>query len=144
MKKCRVCGSILPDDATSCSVCNTQNPFDKQKTAYDLTMAIDPMEANSDLYRVKSRKKLLLLAWLLGFTGLPFKYIGFVKKALISLVISLILLVAFVLLCYFVISSNILFVVLSAVAPLLIVNIVLGIYFTTHPSLKDSFGEYLR
>ncbi len=146
MKKCRRCGSLLPDDATFCTVCNMANPFDveKKKTAYDLTMAINPLEKNAALYRVKSRKKLLLYAWLLGFTGVPFKYLGFAKKALISLGISVLLVIALVLLCYFLISKNFVFCLLSALAALVIVNVVLGIYFTTHPSLKDSFGEYLR
>lgn len=146
MKKCLRCGSLLPDDATVCTTCNLENPFDieKKKTAYDLTMAFDPMADSQDLYRVKSRKKLLVYAWLLGFTGFPYIYLGYKKKALISLIVSLLFIIALTVISSLLISPSALVIVLCALASIVLCNSFYGIFFLSHSSLKDSFGEYLR
>lgn len=58
MKKCKRCGALLEENVTICPHCGIENPVqpEKKKTAYDLTIAFDPMAQGSSLYRVKSRK----------------------------------------------------------------------------------------
>ena len=93
MKKCKRCGALLEENVTICPHCGIENPVqpEKKKTAYDLTIAFDPMAQGSSLYRVKSRKKLLVFSFLLAFLGVPYFYIEKAKKGWISLSIFFIL-----------------------------------------------------
>lgn len=145
MKKCKRCGTLLDENATVCTVCGIDHPCvdEPKKTEYDLTLAFDPMEQNTNLYRLKSRKKLLVFAWLFGFLGVPYFYMGYGKKGLFTLFLSL-LWMGVPFLGLFLGLKSVLYGAIALVAILLIINIGFGIFFLTHPSYKDVRGEYLR
>ena len=147
MKKCRQCGTLLDENVNTCTMCGIDNPFEKEKkkTAYDLTVMFDAMGSDVSLYRVKSRKTLVLLAWLLGFCGAPLFYTGYVKKGFLSILAFLIVaLIPFLVLFL----SNILSLVPSLLiglgSSILVLNIISGVLFTRNLSFKDHNGEYLR
>ena len=52
MKKCKRCGALLEENVTICPHCGIENPVktEKKKTAYDLTIAFDPMAQGSSLF----------------------------------------------------------------------------------------------
>lgn len=145
MKKCKRCGTLLDENATVCTVCGIDHPCkdEPKKTEYDLTLAFDPMEQNTDLYRLKSRKKLLVFAWLLGFLGVPYFYMGYEKKGLLTLIIS-VLCMGGAFLGLFLGLNSILYGAIALGVILLIINIGFGVFFVRHASYKDVHGEYLR
>ena len=150
MKKCKRCGALLEENVTICLHCGIENPVqpEKKKTAYDLTIAFDPMAQGSSLYRVKSRKKLLVFSFLLAFLGVPYFYIEKAKKGWISLSIFFILGGLSSLILSSITSKNGNYSIWMTLIPLLsiivLMNVIIGVYMVMHPSLKDGRGEYLR
>ncbi len=147
MKKCRQCGTLLDEHESTCTVCGINNPFEieKKKTEYDLTVMFNAMGSDVNLYRVKKRKTLLLLAWLLGFVGAPLIYTGYVKKGLISILLFLLISSISFIILYFCNVLNFAFSLsLGIVLSIVLLNVISGIIFTKNVSFKDCNGEYLR
>ena len=150
MKKCKRCGTLLDENVTTCPTCGKEKPFEdeKKKTEYDLTLAFDPMAQGSSLYRIKSRKKMLVLAFIFAFLGAPYFYMERKKEGWISL---------FVFLTLSALGAGVFSILggkqggyawwmtlLPIIAVLLLENLIIGFYLLAHPSYKDGRGEYLR
>lgn len=150
MKKCKQCGAFIDENVTTCPQCGIDNPLEmeKKKTAYDLTVAFDPMAKGSTLYRIKSRKKLIVFSFLLAFLGVPYFYLGKAKKGWISLSVFFILGGLSSLILSLITSNkgnySLWMTLIPLLSVLIIMNLVVGIYVLMHPSMKDARGEYLR
>ncbi len=147
MKRCKQCGTLLDEHEDTCTVCGIDHPFEKEKkkTEYDLTVMFNAMGSDVNLYRVKKRKTLLILAWLLGFAGAPLMYTGYIKKGLFAVLLFVIISVLSFLVLYFgKIMSLISSICLCIGGSVILLNVISGIIFLKNTSFKDCNGEYLR
>ena len=145
MPICKNCGSrITKFDKDMCPICGERNPFDTESDqTQDITGVIGKLGNDLNLSKMRKRKTMIALAFSLGFAGAPLFYIGYIKNALVWVLINLILGVASVLIP--VLNKQPLwigFVILAGV--LVISNIILGTLLTVKHNFKDSYGELIK
>ncbi|MGE4341863.1 MAG: hypothetical protein AB7E23_02025 [Bacilli bacterium] len=142
MAKCKNCSSQIEDNATVCPICGQINPIKTKKVkTTDMTMKFKQERISEDNYEQKSRKIVVLLFFVIGFTGIPFFYLKDLNRALLSILGSLTILGSALMLGLLI--SDILLWLLGGVIVLYLINIAIGVYYLTHHELKDGQGEFL-
>ena len=144
MPYCKNCHrEISRFDSDICPYCGTRNPIDENYKTQDVTQHIDPVKGEYKLYRSKSRKTYGLLCTLLGYFGIHEFYLGFAKKAVWELVITLLLVGGVGSLLYFLAWKNWMIYLFLFLA-VWIFYAVLGLLYAKKDTLKDAKGEFLR
>ena len=145
MPSCRNCGARLTKfDSDICPVCGTKKPLEGVSTeTIDITSQIDMSGFTPGQKVVRRRKKMLLLAILVGFIGAMFFYI---KKAVLGL-IWLLANVAFIVgLLFILLLAAKAGIVLSILIPVLsayLINSIVGLAYFFKQNLKDGEGEFV-
>lgn len=143
MAKCKNCSSQVEDNATVCAVCGQINPIKSKKVkTVDLTTKFEHDIINRGNYKQSSRKVAVLLFFLLGFTGAAYFYLKDIYRGFISLLGTIVIMGAALLLYGFVFKNEIIIIIIAALI-IFAVNIVVGVYYLTHNELKDGQGEFL-
>ena len=146
MPFCRNCQSrISRFDKDLCPVCGVSHPLEgAESDTVEITTSIDTNPNDATLRKRKSKKTLLILSCLVGFLGVGFFYLKYIKIAIIWLLCNLIFIGGLFSIFYFAVKSP---VGISVVIPLFIAylfNIVTGIFLFFKPNFKDQEGVYLR
>ncbi len=138
MYTCKQCGTPLEKQLSECPICHTKNPAGEPESMVgkDLTETYDPVAPEFQLIRQKSRKLAAILAFGIGFLGIPLFYLGYKRIGLWWLFIAIVV-VAIAILA----GIPALFYLLGG---LLIAQIGLGLVILTNSNLKDGRGELLR
>jgi hypothetical protein len=78
MYTCKKCGTPLEKQLSECPICHTKNPAGEPESMVgkDLTETYDPVAPEFQLIRQKSRKLAAILAFGIGFLGIPLFYLG--------------------------------------------------------------------
>ena len=144
MPKCRNCNkTISKQDFDICPYCGIDHPIESGYKTQDVTQFIDPVTGEYDLYVSKSRKVAVLLSALLGFSGAAFFYLKMRKWAIISLLVTLILVGGVGSLLFFLAWPH----PLAYILPFLVSylpHIGFAVYLGISHSAKDGEGEFLR
>lgn len=143
MAKCKNCGKEIESSCNVCPTCGQINPVKTKKVkTNDITTQIDDELSAFGSYKPKRRIVAAMLFFFVGFTGAPYFYLKNQTKALLSIV-STILILAASLLLGFLVFEQILTPLLVAIALIYLVNIAVGVHYLTHYELKDGKGEFL-
>jgi hypothetical protein len=138
MYTCKKCGTPLEKQLSECPICHTKNPAGEPESmaGKDFTETYDPVAPEYALIRQKSRKAAAILAFTLGFLGIPLFYLGYKRIGLwwlfVAIVAIAVAILAWVPTFYFLIGA------------LLAAQLGLGVYILTSSNLKDGRGELLR
>ena len=128
-----------------CPYCGTTNPIDDSYQTKDVTSFIGATKTDGKLYKSKSKKIVGLLCLLLGYFGAHNFYLGFKKKAIIELLVSILVIGGIGAALFFLLEP-----LKNALAFLIpfgilwLVYIFVSIHYFTSDSLKDSNGVFLR
>lgn len=140
MPKCKYCDkTISKDDYDLCPYCGGKNPIDPDYKTQNITQVI-LTKGNQDLYKSKKKKTAVLLSCLLGPFGATFFYIKEMKKAIICLVTTLILLAVGIVLSVLVWPYTVIFPIVILWAA----HISYGVYIAKSHAFRDGEGEYLH
>lgn len=143
MAKCVQCGSKIKNDASFCPVCGCRNPLDKKERTNDYTLAFEDLTDELKDYNPKKAGRACLLACLLGFCGIQYKYLENKKMMILSIVWSVLSLAFGFLLGYFTSGRSILLAIVVGVLLLFAVNICDGLSFLLFKR-KDGHGEDIK
>lgn len=150
MPICRNCHQpITRFDSDYCPNCGIPDPIDAKYKTKDMTQVIDPQRPNYKLYKSKSRVVAALLCLFLGWSGAHSFYLGFKKRGLIELLVSiaLILIVGGVFLGLSLANMEVISPVLGFVIPFalfFVIFAVRSIYYFKKDSITDKNGVFLR
>ncbi len=90
MPICKNCHrTIQKFDKDICPYCGTENPIEDNYVTKDVTGFIKSSHSNEELYKSKSRKTAGFLCLLLGYFGIHNFYLGYIKKGVLELILSL-------------------------------------------------------
>lgn len=146
MPICKNCHrTISKFDNDMCPYCGTANPIEDNYKTNDVTSFIQASGTKETLYKSKSSKMSGLLCAFLGYFGVHNFYLGFKKKAIIELLISLVAIVGIGITLFLLVEplKNIL-AFLIPFALVWLVYIVRSFHYFNNDSLVDSTGELLR
>lgn len=145
MPECKNCHrEISKFDSDVCPFCGTPHPIDDNYKTKDMTSFVDPITGNYKLYRSKSRKAAFALCLSLGWAGAHFFYLGFLKKGLISIVVSLLIIAGVGLPLFFFLPLLSFWSFVIAFGLCWIIYLPLAIKYLFSDSYKDANGEFLR
>ena len=146
MPFCRNCQSrISRFDKDLCPVCGVAHPLEgAESDTVEITTSIDTNENDASLRRRKSKKTLLILSCLLGFLGVGFFYLKYIRIALIWLFSNLVFIGGIFSIFYFAVHTSIGLAILIPLFTVYLFNIVTGIFLFFKPNFKDQEGVYLR
>lgn len=141
MPKCRNCQKTISSrDRDICPYCGIANPIEEGYKTQDITQFIDPVTGEYKLYESKKRSLAVLFSCLLGPFGVAFFYLERKLWAVLSIVLTLILVGVGVVLALFVHPLLVLIPIILDY----IIHIVYGIYLASSHAAKDGNGEFLR
>lgn len=144
MPYCKNCHKEISRlDSDLCPYCGEKNPIASDYATKDVTSHIDPVSGEFKLYKSKSKKLYVLLAFCLGFLGVHDFYLGYKGRGVAFLLSFLISLAG--------VGLGLFFTVLPSAWAFLIPLFVwvlfdgaLGLVLLKKDCLKDATGEYLR
>lgn len=145
MPVCRHCGSRISKlEKDRCPICGELNPLEGVNSdTVEVTGVINITSEDKYDFKPKKKKVFLLLSCLVGFTGVQFFYLKYLRAGLIWLLMNIVMLAGGFSTFYFGVKS----LPLAISIPLAIVytaNIVFGLIVFTKPSFKDGEGNLLR
>ena len=145
MPSCRNCGARLSKfDKDICPVCGTKNPLQGVSSeTVEITSQVDLSGFEAGQKVVRRRKKMLLLACLLGFTGAAFFYLKRKGFALIWLFANLVVIAGLVCLFLFATRLPLVVAILIPIAISYVINAIVGVIYFYLPNLKDGEGEFV-
>lgn len=146
MPICKNCHrTISKFDKDICPYCGTSNPIEDNYQTKDVTSFIKATNSEGKLYKSKSKKVTGLLCALVGYFGIHNFYLGFTKKAVLELLVSLAIIGGIGCLLFFLVPAlNNALAFLIPFAVLWVAYIVISIHYFTNDSLEDSHGVFLR
>ena len=147
MPTCKYCHHTISNfDKDVCPYCGEKNPIDNSYETKDMTQFVNPVTGDFKLYKSKSRMIASFLCLFLGSFGAHCFYLGFVKKGLSELFITLAFVGGFGSLLGFVWFSSLPLplMYLTAFSLVFIAYAIFSIRYFTKDSLKDSRGEFLH
>lgn len=147
MAKCKVCHRDITRYYNDiCPYCGAENPIDSNYKTKDMTQFVDPVTGEK-LYKSKSKLTASLLQLFLGSFGVGDFYLGFIKKGIIKILITLLVVGGLgAILCF--LTPETLFLSGSAFAfilpfvVVLLAHMALSLRYFLNDSLKDSNGEF--
>ena len=144
MARFKYCNELISSlDKEVCPFCGGRYPLEgNSNETEDFTKSFEaiPVEDN---FKLRSKVTSFILFILLGFLGVGHFYLGFKKRGLIALAISLVLIGGVGSLIFFLAWKNILIYVFIYLA-ILVVNIIIGLNYLLRHDLKDNNGEFLK
>ena len=145
MPKCRYCHEQISRlDKDICPFCGGKKPLEGvDDSTIDITKAFDPVELKKQHLLPKSKKIAAVLCFICGIFGLDEFYISRPKHALITLVITLLLIGGVGSILFFCALKN----VFGYLIPYFTCEtyfILKGVYFLLSPTIKDGRGEFLK
>jgi hypothetical protein len=144
MPQCKNCHrEISKFDSDVCPFCGTPHPIDDNYKTKDMTQFVDPVSGDYKLYKSKSKLVAGLLCALLGEFGAHSFYLGFWKRGLIELGVTLLLIGGVGSLLFFVSPLSFWGYLIPWFALIVVYAIISYRYFQGE-STKDAAGEFLR
>ena len=145
MPSCRNCGARLSKfDKDICPVCGTKNPLEGVNSeTVEITSQVDLSGFEAGQKVVRRRKKMLLLACLLGFLGAAFFYLKRKGLALIWLIANIAVIAGLVCLFLFAVKLPVAAAIIIPIAIAYVVNAIVGVIYFYLPNLKDGEGEFV-
>ena len=144
MAKCKYCHEVISRlDKEVCPFCGGIKPLEGTDTStQDVTKVIDQLEGS---VQIKHKKRIVaaLLAFVFGFLGAHYMYLGKFKKGLFTCLVSLVLIGGIGSLLYLLAGWHS---IMPYLIPYLIIefySIFLGIMYLTSHNIQDSSGEFL-
>lgn len=145
MPECRNCHrEISKFDNDVCPYCGTPHPISENYKTKDMTSFVDPITGDYKLYKSKSKKIAAVLAFLCGYSGASFFYLGYVKKGITCLMLFLFFYAGLSLGLFFGVRNLSFWSFLLPLAVGYVADVPLGIHYLRNDSLKDANGEFLR
>lgn len=144
MPKCKNCGARIEKfNKDLCPVCGFKHPLeDVESDTIEITSEISNLPDYINV--VKSKKTAMLLFSLLGFTGAPFFYLKFNKKAVVYMLIHLAFIGLFGLLLFKTTKLEVLGFLVSFLISIFSSIIFGAIYLFTRSSIKDGNGDFIK
>ncbi|MFA7032161.1 MAG: hypothetical protein WC201_01185 [Bacilli bacterium] len=145
MPICRNCGArISKFDKDICPICGAKRPLDGVNSeTVEVTSEIDVTNPEFANAKPKSKKVMLLLFCLVGFSGAQFFYLKEKKLGFLWLLLNLLILGGLGVFLYF-ISSLTFYSFIISTGFVYLINIILGIVYFKTSNLKDGVGEFVR
>lgn len=143
MPKCTQCNCEVKENATYCPACGSRNPLDKKNQRDDFTLAINSQELRDVHYAPKEKKVAAMLAIMVGFAGLQYRYLENKKMSLIINILSLIVCLLVSFLTYIFITKDISICIALGIIGVYIMNAIDGLTMLIL-NRKDGHGEVLR
>ena len=147
MPSCRNCGGrITRFDKDICPICGQKNPLEGVSSeTVEFTNDLNSLKAEElKTFRPATKFKTLVLFCLLGWTGAPMFYLGYISQALIYLAINLFFIGGIGSVFAFLTPLGYIWGYVLAFGISFIINIVVGIIVFLKHNLKDGRGEFLR
>ncbi len=145
MPRCRSCHrEITRFDDDVCPYCGEAHPIEDGYLTKDMTKFIDPVEGSNSLYKSKRKIVYLLLSFFLGAFGAGDIYLGRLRAAAATFLLTSIFVAGLGTALYFLVPSLSGFAFLIAYALPFAVSAGKSAYLSTRDDLKDSNGEFLR
>lgn len=149
MPTCRNChAQITRFDKDICPFCGTKDPL-KGVTSetIEITSYISPVEDEEvkDIIKMKKRWVASLLAMILGVFSAHYFYLGYLKRGLVNLIASIVIVALVGSLLFFLdnyFKSNFLAYIIP-LAGLYLINIIEGISIIFNKDMKDKRGLFL-
>ena len=132
-KTCQKCGTLLAVSATVCPVCHTST-FEKLPVSDDHTATYLAVQDKIELVRLKHRRLVVILHLLFGMLGVGFFYLGYVKRGLLLIGLSVILAT----LGFFLPSFQLNLMIVAGA-----IHLILAAYYGLNPDARDERGELL-
>lgn len=146
MPQCRNCHrNIEKFDNDICPYCGTKDPIDPNYKTADVTSYVDPVTGKQLV--VKSKKKVVafILTLLFGPLGLGYFYLGYAKRGVIALLITLIGCGGVGAFVFFLINHLAgIWTWIGIYAAIWVFFIIVAIYILRSASLKDGKGDFVR
>ncbi len=146
MPICKNCHrTIQKFDKDICPYCGTENPIEDNYVTKDVTGFINSMHSGEELYKSKSRKTTGFLCLLLGYLGIHNFYLGYIKKGIIDLLLSLLIIAGAGSALFFLVEplKNV-FAYLIPFALVFLFFVLNSIHYFKDDSLMDANGELLK
>ncbi|MFA6675712.1 MAG: hypothetical protein WCS49_02430 [Bacilli bacterium] len=145
MPICRNCGArISKFDKDICPICGAIRPLDGVNSeTVEVTSEIDVTNPEFANAKPKSKKVMILLFCLVGFSGAPFFYLKEKKLGFLWLLLNLLILGGLGVFLYFITSLTFYSFIIST-GFVYLINIILGIVYFKTNNLKDGVGEFVR
>jgi len=145
MPVCKNCGARLEKfHKDMCPVCGQLDPFsDTDSETNEYTQSILVNDGTLKGYKPKNRINAFFFSLFLGIFGAPFFYVKRKGIAIITLIVSLLVLGGIFALGYFLCHFDLVISILLPIIIALIFNIVLGLYFLYFHDLKDGDGNLM-
>ncbi|HPY79891.1 MAG: hypothetical protein GXY57_04450 [Erysipelotrichaceae bacterium] len=145
MPVCRNCNSrISKFDKDICPICGAKSPLDGVNSeTVEVTSEIDVSNPEFAHAKPRSKKLLLALFCLVGFTGAPFVYFKYIKLALIWFLLNALLIGGGSAFLYFLTPLG-LWSLLVGFSTSYVINIAAGVVYFKTTNLKDGNGEFVR
>ena len=145
MPKCRYCHETISRlDKEICPFCGGKKPLEGiDDSTIDITKVFNPVELKQEHLQPRSKKCAGLLSIFLGLFGADEFYIYRSKRALITLVITLLMIGGVGSILFFFALNNI----FGYLIPYFVIEayfIFKGVYILTSPTVKDGRGEFLK
>ncbi|MCQ2772612.1 MAG: TM2 domain-containing protein [Bacilli bacterium] len=149
MAKCKACHRDITRYYNDiCPFCGEPNPIDSNYKTKDMTQFLDPV-TGEPLYKSKSKLMTCMFQLFLGWAGVADFYLGFVKNAIIKILITLAVVGGLGTALFMFMPDNGGFTLhmnpLAYVIPFIVVflgHAILSIRYFLNDSLKDSKGEF--
>ncbi len=146
MPICKNCHrTIQKFDKDMCPYCGTENPIEDNYATKDVTGFIKTTHVDGDLYKSKSRKTAGFLCLLLGYLGIHNFYLGYTKKAILELLLTLVVVGGGGCALFFLLEplkNALAFVIPFAL--MFIIFAIISVHYFKDDSLTDSNGELLK
>lgn len=144
MPVCKNCHrNISSFDCDICPYCGEKNPIEENYKTKDITQFVDPIKGDYELYKSKSKKKTVILMAALGVFGAAYFYLGYYKRAILELSISIISILGIGFLLFFTCLSNA-FAFLIPFFALFLFYLLDALRISKDDTLKDANGEFLH
>ena len=144
MAKCKYCHETISRlDKDVCPFCGGNKPLEGTDTStQDITKVIDQL---NQPVKIKHKKRIVaaILAVLFGFLGIHHVYLGKFKKALTSLIVSIVLIGVVGVILFFAVKWHSALAFLVPYFVLEIFYIFTAYIYLTKRSIQDSHGEFL-
>ena len=145
MPKCRYCHeSISRLDKDICPFCGGKKPLEGiDDSTIDITKVFDPLELKEKKLNPRSKKIAGILSMCLGIFGADEFYIYRAKRALITLVITLLMIGGLGTILFLFALKN----AFGFLIPYFVLEVYFifkGVYILTSPTVKDGRGEFLK
>lgn len=143
MPNCVQCGTAIKEKASYCPTCGCRNPLEKKSKTDDFTLTFNSLGEEYPKYIPKEKQIAAMLAIMVGFLGLQYRYLENKKMTFLISIISGIVFLITALVVYFVGPKDISISVALGIFGMYLYNIGDGMTMLLFKR-RDGHGELLR